>query len=355
MYNYLILLFYAHFMLPENILHAQSVMDVYNKVKPGLVHIRAETLRGKSHASALAEYYFPGQLFKPSKQAALGSGFVVDGVWVISSFQVTKGVQSFEIVPSSGKGKVVQAELAGSDPRLDISVLKLTDSVKLSSVTVGDSDSLRLGDFLLAIGLPFGIEPTLSRGMVAAKPGLLGSTPFDNYLHTDAKIHPGNNGGPLVDHRGRVVGIATTLGSGQASSGYVVPINLAKKIIADIQRHGKVLRSWLGVIVQNRAHTTDRVLEGVKQEAGLRGVIIENIVVASPAYKASLQVGDIIMAIDEEEVIDFNGLQRIMASQNKDHKVTAKVFRRGRGELLLPVQLEETPRTESLPSDNNLL
>ena len=222
----------------------------------------------------------------------------------------------------------------------------------MRSLDFGDSDKLKVGDIVLAIGNPFGFAHTVTSGIISAKGRVIGQGPYDNFLQTDAPIHPGNSGGPLIDMRGRVIGINSAVSAEGAGIGFAIPINLAKEVIHDLITHGKVVRPWIGVVGKNIV-SRDEVGDSF-DPAGVYGVIVENLVVDGPAYGSGLQIGDLIMGIDGQKVFDLNNLQKEVQHHTPNERVRLKVYRRGKGMFAATIMLGETPDSNDLPKEKDL-
>jgi serine protease Do len=210
-----------------------------------------------------------------------------------------------------------------------------------------------VGDVVLAIGNPFGYAHTVTSGIISAKGRVIGAGPYDDFLQTDASIHPGNSGGPLLDVRGRVIGIATAVSAEGPGIGFAIPINLAKTITRDLVRYGKVRRPYIGIVGKNIL-SADEIEGGSDDPGGVYGVIIQNLIVEGPGHKSGLKIGDLIMGFDKDKVTDLNHLQRLMALKSPSDQVRLKVYRRGKGFSYTNVSLEEVPKATDLPVEKDL-
>ena len=192
---------------------------------------------------------FPGQQDQPRKfkQRSLGSGVIVnqDG-FVLTNNHVVAGADQIKVVLNSGKE--YEAEVKGRDPKTDLALIRIKTDDKLPFLPMGDSDSLRVGDWVIAVGNPFGLENTVTAGIVSAKGRAIGAGPYDDFIQTDASINPGNSGGPLIDLDGRVVGINTAIVPQGQGIGFAIPVNMAKRIMAQLKDKGKVTRGYFGVV-----------------------------------------------------------------------------------------------------------
>ncbi|MBF0443396.1 MAG: trypsin-like peptidase domain-containing protein, partial [Oligoflexales bacterium] len=205
---------------------------------------------------------------------------------------------------------------------------------------------------VLAIVNPFGFPHTVTSGIISAKGRVIGTGPYDSFLQTDASIHPGNSGGPLIDIRGRVIGINTAVSSKGHGIGFAIPINMVVKVIQDLKKHGKVIRPWIGIVGKNILSTDE--LGSSYDPSGVYGVLIENLIVDSPAYKSGLQIGDLIMGLDNKKVTDINEFQRNLGEKSPSDRVTLKIYRRSRGFISIGIPLAVIPAPDELPSEKDL-
>ena len=232
------------------------------------------------------------------KQKSLGSGFLVsaDGYIVTNNHVVADAdVIHVTLDEDNGKSETLKATLIGSDEETDLALLKVDAKKPLPFLTFGDSDALKVGEWLLAIGNPFGLDHTVTAGILSAKGRNIRSGPFDNFLQTDASINPGNSGGPLLNMAGQVVGINTAIIASGQGIGFAIPSNMAAKIINQIKSGKKISRGWIGVSIQDMDENTAKAL-GMKEPSGaLVGSVMEN----EPAAKGGVQDGDVIIAVDK--------------------------------------------------------
>jgi serine protease Do len=220
------------------------------------------------------------------------------------------------------------ATIIGRDPNTDLALLKITSNEILPPVVFGDSDNLRVGDWVLAIGNPFGFEQTVTAGIVSGKGRHLGGTPYENFIQTDASINPGNSGGPLFDTNGRMVGINTAIYSrsgGNIGIGFAIPINMAKNVIDQLKAHGKVERGWLGVMIQQ---VTQELADQFKLERPMGGLVGE-VSPGSPADKGGIKAGDIIVTFQGKEISQMNALPSMVAQTPIGTKAEIGIIRQG--------------------------
>ncbi|MCI0635268.1 MAG: Do family serine endopeptidase, partial [Actinobacteria bacterium] len=247
----------------------------------------------------------------PFPQRSLGSGFVVDekGL-VVTNHHVVDGAD--EILVKFPDGNEKKAKLLGSDPKTDLAVLRVEGVDGLHALPLGDSDTLAVGEWVLAVGNPFGLDNTVTAGIVSAKGRHLGAGPYDDFIQTDASINPGNSGGPLIDLRGRVVGINTAIFSqtgGNIGIGFAIPANLAKDVVPQLEQHGRVTRGWLGVAIQP---VTRAIADSLSLEKA-EGALVAEVTEGSPADKAGVKVGDVIVQYDGRAIKSSDELPTLVA------------------------------------------
>lgn len=273
------------------------------------------------------------------KRHALGTGFILSTEgYIVTNNHVVKDAD--EIVVTNSDGKEFQATLVGTDPKLDLALLKI-ESKGLRAVILGNSDILRVGDWVVAIGNPFGLEQTVTAGIVSAKGRVIGSGPYDDFIQTDAAINPGNSGGPLFNVKGELVGINTALYSqsgGNNGIGFAIPINLAKSVFKDLKESGRVQRARLGVRIQDVDEATMKAM-GLKNR---HGAFIPQVEAESAADKAGIQAGDVIVAIDDQIIRKAHDLPLKVARHQPGDKVVLEVIRNGKSQSI-PVIVEEMP------------
>jgi len=273
------------------------------------------------------------------KRRSLGSGFIIskDG-YILTNNHVVEEAEDIKVILY--EEEEYEAVVKGRDPRTDLALIKI-DARGLPTVVMGDSDTLEVGEWVLAIGNPLGFGHTATTGIVSAKGRNLGLTQYEDFIQTDASINPGNSGGPLFNMRGEVVGINSAIASttgGSIGIGFAIPVNMAKDIIDQLKERGKVVRGWLGVIIQE--------IDKEKMEAfGLesdRGALVSQVVEDAPAEEAGLKVGDVIVEFEGMPVDDFNDFPPMVARTPVGTKTKVKVIREGR-EKTFTVKLGELP------------
>jgi len=273
---------------------------------------------------------------------ALGTGFVLSRQgYIVTNNHVVKDAD--EIVVTLSDGSELDAELIGTDPKLDLALLKIK-AKGLKPVKLGDSDKLRVGDWVVAIGNPFGLEQTVTAGIVSAKGRVIGSGPYDDFIQTDAAINPGNSGGPLFNVNGEVIGINTAIYSqsgGNNGIGFAIPINLAKTVFKALRENGHVQRARLGVRIQDVDKATMKAL-GLKNR---HGALVPQVEAGSAADKAGIQAGDVIVAVDGQPIRKAHDLPIKIARHQPGDRVLVEVIRNGKRKTI-PVIVEEMPDDE---------
>ena len=276
------------------------------------------------------------------KQQSLGSGFILDreGHVVTNNHVVENAVK---IKVKLADGKEFEAQVVGRDPNTDLALIKIKGSNGLTPLPTGDSDKLRVGSWVLAIGSPFGLEQTVTSGIVSAKGRVIGAGPYDDFIQTDASINPGNSGGPLLNMKGEVVGINTAIfsrGGGNVGVGFAIPVNMANGIIAQLKDAGEVTRGWLGVGIQN---LTPELAEYYGAEDN-QGALVTQVFDGDPADRAGIRKGDIITAVDGKKIATSRELSQEVANSRVGEKVSVSVLRDGRERS---VEVELTKRKDS--------
>ncbi|MHB8056697.1 MAG: DegQ family serine endoprotease [Desulfuromonadaceae bacterium] len=276
------------------------------------------------------------------KQRSLGSGFIIEGGYILTNNHVIAGAD--EIKVKLADNREFKAEIKGADERLDLALLKIDAKETLPVAQLGDSDAIQVGEWVMAIGNPFGLSTTVTAGIISAKGRVIGNGPYDDYIQTDASINPGNSGGPLFNSDGKVIGINTAIVSGGQGIGFAIPVNLAKSIIQQLREKGKVTRGWLGVALQP-------VTADLAKSFGLgseKGALLSEILPESPAEKAGLKTGDIILEFDGKKIQEAHELPRLVAETSVGKKVVMTIMRNGREEKITVVieSLKESAATK---------
>ncbi len=269
---------------------------------------------------------FFGQPRRPYKAKSLGSGFVIDSSgFILTNNHVVENAD--EILVKLQTGKEFKAKVVGRDAKTDIALIEIKGDAKdLPAVRLGDSNKLRVGEWVVAIGNPFGLENTVTAGIVSAIGRHINQGPYDNFIQTDAAINPGNSGGPLLNTKGEVVGINTAIfsrGGGNIGIGFAIPIDLATEIVPQLKEKGRVTRGWLGVMIQ-------KVTPDIAESLGLdetKGALVADVVKEGPAEAAGLKQGDVITEFDGKPVTDSAELPLLVARTPVGKSVEVKAIR----------------------------
>jgi serine protease Do len=324
-----------------------SFAKIAEAVSPAVININTVT-RGSIGRTPIEEFFgeeFFRRFFgdapeREYRQRSLGSGVIVDASGIaLTNAHVVERATDIEAVTADGKK--FKAKVVGVDRRTDLAVLRLQGSGAFPTATLGDSDKVKVGDWVMAIGSPFGLQQTVTAGIISAKGRTINHGPFDDFLQTDAAINPGNSGGPLVNMSGEVIGINSAILSrtgGNVGIGFSIPSNMAKRIYTELVAKGKVTRGWLGVSIQP-------LTPELAQSFGLRepkGVLISDVVADSPAEKAGVAAGDIITEFDGKRVDTPQELQRVVAVTPPGKSVPLKVWR-DKSARTLEIKTGETP------------
>ena len=280
------------------------------------------------------------------RQQGVGSGFVMSKEgYILTNNHVVENADQIKVKLAGGKeftGKVV-----GRDPKTDLALIKIPGEADLQPLTLGNSDELKVGEWVVAVGSPFGLEQTVTAGIVSAKGRVIGSGPYDDFIQTDASINPGNSGGPLINLQGEVVGINTAIIASGQGIGFAIPINMAKEIAPQLQKRGHVTRGLLGVSIQDLTPDLAKSL-GLKDH---KGALVSQVVPDGPADKAGIKQGDVIVDFDGRTVGDSKDLPRIVASTPTGKTVTVKLLRDGK-EIEIQARISEM-EGESTPESGS--
>jgi serine protease Do len=317
-------------------------VELAKKLKPAVVNIgTSKTVKpqrrlqrpfgnspfGNDPFQDFFDRFFEDQNPQGYKQRSLGSGFIIseDG-YVLTNNHVVDGAD--EITVKMDDGREFKGEVKGADSKLDLALVKINGKGDFPLARLGNSDAIQVGEWVMAIGNPFGLAETVTAGIISAKGRVIGSGPYDDYIQTDASINPGNSGGPLFNSSGEVIGINTAIVAGGQGIGFAIPVNMAKSIIPQLRDKGKVTRGWLGVSIQT-------VTKDLANSFGLeaeKGALVSDVLPDSPAEKAGIKAGDVIISFDGKDIREMNDLPRIVASAEVGKKVPVKVLRENKEE-----------------------
>lgn len=336
---------------------AESLQKVFEsvaeKVKPAVVNISTVSEVRISHPPIppefrefFKEFGIPFPEFPDRFQTrALGSGFIVKvehgWAYILTNNHVVAKAKKIRVKLSDGS--IYKAKIVGRDPKTDVALIKIkVGNKKVPVVELGDSDKIKVGEFVIAIGNPYGLNWTVTHGIISAKGRHgLGLNPIEDFIQTDAAINPGNSGGPLCDIHGKVIGINSAIVREAQGLGFAVPINIAKKVMNDLLKYGKVIRGWLGVYIED---VSPELAQKFKVKGG---VLVTKVMPGSPAEKGGLKSGDIIVKFNGEPVKNVTDLQLKVINTPPGEKVKITVIRDGK-EKVLTVKIGQMPGGENI-------
>jgi serine protease Do len=329
----------------------EKLPDLVESVLPGVVNISSTTIREQT-VYQMDSFFRLWGIPNERKQTSLGSGFILDKAgYILTNNHVVADAD--EVMVTLNDKRQYEAKIIGKDQKTDLALLKIKAPENgaipsLKPVPLGNSDAVRIAEPVFAVGNPFGLQHTVTSGIISAKNRTIGLGPFDNFLQTDASINPGNSGGPLFNMKGEVIGINTVIFSkvGQSGGvGFAIPANEARDTIEDLKRYGRVPRPWLGVLGER---VTPQLARYYRLSTDT-GVVIYDLVRRGPADQAGLEQGDIVIEANGQAVKEVFDLERELAKRKPREAITLKI-RRGRGVPRdVKVSLEELPRLENLP------
>lgn len=336
------------------LVQAPNFADLAERLNPSVVNISTtQVVKGQQRRSAprfpfpspfgerdpfeeFFERFFGGE--NPQRELrrrSLGSGFIVNKEgYIVTNNHVVENASDIKI--SLSDKEEFDAKVIGRDPKTDVALIKIEAKKDLQATPLGDSGKLRVGDWVVAIGNPFGLGHTVTSGIVSAKGRIIGAGPYDDFIQTDASINPGNSGGPLFNLNGEVVGINTAIVASGQGIGFAIPINVAKDLLLQLREKGRVTRGWLGVQVQ-------QVTPELAKSFGLdreRGALVADVVPDTPAEKAGIERGDVIVEFNGRKIEHMNDLPRVVASTQPGADVEVKVLRKGQ-EKMVRVKVSE--------------
>ena len=328
-------------------------VDVAQHVRPAVVHLgtiqKAKSRRGPNVPQGNDDPFFRdffNQFFGSEgpdsrsefRRPGLGSGVIIDkrGL-VLTNFHVVKGAD--EILIRLSDKREYRGQILGTDPKTDLAVVKFQPDHEITVASLGNSDALRVGEWAIAIGNPFGLDQTVTVGVISATGRSdVGIATYENFIQTDASINPGNSGGPLVNLKGQVIGVNTAIVAAGQGIGFAIPINMVKRVVDQLVDKGKVVRGWLGVALQPLSPDLAQSL-GL---AGTNGAVVGSTITGSPAAQAGLQQGDVIVTYDSTPVDDYRHVQRLVAETRVGKSVTLQIVRK-KQKVDLAVTIAEVP------------
>ncbi len=316
-------------------------VELAKKLNPTVVNIRtAKNIKPKQRQQRRQQNPFGNNFFddffnrffdempqqRPRREQSLGTGFIIsaDG-YILTNNHVVNGAD--EVMVKLSDGREAKGEIKGVDEKVDLALIKISDKENLPFAELGDSDALEVGEWVMAIGNPFGLSHTVTAGIVSAKGRVIGSGPYDDYIQTDASINPGNSGGPLFNSQGKVIGINTAIiAGGGGGIGFAIPVSMARTVVSQLRDSGKVTRGYLGVRFQ---HLTTDLAKSFGLDSD-KGALIASVDKDTPAERAGLRAGDVILEFDGRPINEGNELPRYVAATPIDKKVKLVIFRDGK-------------------------
>jgi serine protease Do len=327
----------------------ESFADLADRLLPGVVNVSTTQKVEKGAADDELDQFFKeffDKQSKPSQQRramSLGSGFIIDPAgYIVTNNHVIADAEAIKV--RLHDDTELDAKVVGRDDKTDLALLKVESKTPLTALKWGDSDQTRIGDWVLAIGNPFGLGGSVTAGILSARQRDINAGPYDDFLQTDASINKGNSGGPLFNVDGEVIGIDTAIFSptgGSVGIGFAIPSNLAKNVIEQLKGYGHARRGWLGVRIQS---VTDELAEGLHLN-GSKGALIANVTDGGPAGKAGIEQGDVVIRFDGKLVDEMRKLPRMVAETPIEKQVDVVVWRKGK-EMTFKVTLGELDETE---------
>ncbi len=335
----------------------EKLVEVSKKVTPAVVNISAQRERA---SKSLDQMRSPGDPFDenlpplpktPDSRISRGSGIIFNEKgYIVTNNHVIKEAGSIKVTLSNKQE--FRCSVVGTDPATDIAVIKMDEPPKnLPTLKIGNSDAIRVGELVIAVGNPFGFSHTVTMGIVSATGRQnVGLAEYEEYIQTDAAINPGNSGGALVNIKGELIGINTAIYSrsgGSLGIGFAIPSNMAKQVVEEIIKSGKVVRGWLGVYIQDITKDIAQSFKYGKEN----GALVSDVMKGSPAEKSALKAGDIITKIDERDIIDVHHLRKLVAWKKPGTSVKVSIFRDGKElDLSLPVGVMPERKAEIIPA-----
>jgi serine protease Do len=290
----------------------------------GFRHFQEEPFGEDDRMQDFFNKFFGQQPNRNFKQRSLGSGFIIDKEgYVVTNNHVIENADEIQVILKDEK--VYEAKIIGRDANTDIALIKIQSDANFAVVKIGDSDVLKVGQWVVAIGNPFGLENTVTAGIISAKGRIIESGPYDDFIQTDASINPGNSGGPLLNMDGEVVGINTMIFAGGHGIGFAIPVNLAKNVVAQLKQNGEVTRGWLGVSIQDVPNDLAEYFD----IGDYKGALVADVVPGDPADMAGIRPKDIIVEVNGQTVEDSRELLRLVAGLNVGEAIEVKVLRNG--------------------------
>ncbi len=339
-----------------------SFAELSKQASPAVVNISAVKIV-KSHGGMpmpfgaddpfkdFFEFFYRDRQPRDFKQQSLGSGFIIDKAgFILTNNHVVESTD--EIKVKLADGREFKAEIVGRDPKTDLALISIEPESDLPTLSLGDSETAQVGDWVIAIGNPFGLGHTVTAGIVSAKYRQIGAGSYDNFIQTDASINPGNSGGPLLNTAGEAIGINTAIFSrsgGNIGIGFAIPINMAKDILPQL-KEGRVVRGWLGVMIQE-------VTPELKEKLGLsdvHGALVADVTSGGPAEKAGIKRGDVIVGFNGKEIKEMKELPFLVASSPVGSEAEVDIVRNGKRMTITVTLGKLTDEEEDAPVETRL-
>ncbi len=331
------------------------IVDIAKKMNPAVVFVTSKTkfkpVKGNVPHGQFPPPFQGGPFTPPAppKGNGTGTGFIIDAEgYILTNNHVVEDADIIKVTLQNEKE--YEAQVIGTDPKTDIALIKITrkngEPKNFPFLLMGDSEKVEVGEWVVAIGNPFGLSHTVTTGVISAKGRVIGAGPYDEFLQTDASINPGNSGGPLLNMNGDVVGINTAIYSGSGGNvgiGFALPINMAKSILYDLKKNGKVTRGWLGVMIQK---ITPELQESFKLD-NANGALVNDISPNGPAAQGGMKRGDVITRFDGVEITSMETLPKQVASIKPGKSVKVEVIREGKHKML---EIKIEPMKEEKPA-----
>ena len=324
-----------------------SFADLAEQASPGVVNIQTSK-KIRASMPHFEEFFFgmPGPEGMPEREVpSLGSGFVISREgFIVTNAHVVEDVESIKVIFADGKE--IDAEIVGRDVKTDIALLRVHSDKPLPALPLGNSDAVRPGEWVVAIGNPFGLEHTVTAGIVSAKHRRISEGgSYDDYIQTDAAINPGNSGGPLLNLSGEVIGINTAIRPAANTIGFAVPINMAKDVLPQLRTAGHVTRGWIGVVIQK---ITPEISKHLALQSD-QGALVSKVMPDGPAAKGGLKRYDVIVEFAGKPIAEMGDLPRIVAATPVGSKAKAVVLRDGKRKTLdIVVAAMEEPKESTI-------
>ena len=355
--------------IPSPTLLSKQFSTIAKEIEHSVVNINTETIvkqqaptrrrqfQGDPFEDFFERFFGPQGRGRPQKTRSLGSGFIVDSKgYILTNFHVVNKADKIQVKLSSGEEYV--AKIVGEDQNTDLAVIKVDSKETLPSVILGDSDLMTQGDWVLAVGSPFGLEQTVTAGIISATGRIVNGSPWQRFLQTDAAINQGNSGGPLINVRGEVIGVNTAIitpTGGNLGIGFALPSNMARNVYNQIVQHGKVRRGAIGIRMQG--NVKPQALKALGASDG-KGVLVQQVKPEDgPAAKAGLKQGDVIVAINSEKISKMSDMHIVLSRIAPGTPITITYIRNGKTKSTQLVvgnreKIVQAPNTEATPRED---